>query len=228
MIKTNYINFSKKKIKKKWRFWRLFRQFFLRNKKKINFPKIKLLKKKKQVIWSQVSVLYGKKIRNIAYKGHSSKFIFNKRFSNILCKLELRLNVILFRVCFVTKIIEANKLIKNKKIFVNNVVKHREYLLIKGDIVCFSNYSGIISQLIRYNKVFWDRFKWKKYKKLIKKKINLSFFLRKNSFVYNYLEVNYCYLSFILLRIPMLGEVLFRSKKQLLTTSLFKKIYFLY
>jgi len=217
------------KLKKKWRFWRLFRSQFLRHKKKYFFFKIKWIFNQKRILWHQLSVIYGKNIKNRAYRTSKSKVIFNSKFANILCKLELRLNVLLLRTYFVNKILYADSLINNKKIIVNGLSRHKEYLLSEGDFVEYLTYFRYLKKE-RFNQNY---FKWKKWKKKMwqkKRKIKYStiFFGIKKNFIFNFTEINYCSSSFFLLRTPLLGEISYRNKKLFLVSNLLRKIYYLY
>ena len=226
-IKISY--FIKKKAKKKWRFWRAFKFYFLRRKKKFYFFRMKWLFNKKKMLWHQLSVVYGKQIKNRVYHKNKSKVIFNKRFIFILRGLELRLNILLVRLNFVTKLLQADIIILKNKVMVNGKAKHKWYLVSVGDLIMYNN-KIIFSQ--RLKKLKWKRYNWRQLK--IKKKnlknkksINIYFLLRKN-FVLNFIEVNYFCFSAILLRNPGLGEISYRNKKQLLIATVLKKIYFIY
>lgn len=61
--------------------------------------------------------------------------LFNSRFGSILCKLELRLNILLIRTFFVPKLLQANLMIFKKKIIVNNFFKHEKYIVSIGDLI---------------------------------------------------------------------------------------------
>jgi len=222
--------FIRRKLKKKWRFWRMFKFFFLRRKKKFFFPKIRWLFSQKRIIWHQLSTMYGKNIKNRAYNNFKSKIIFNTKFAFVLSKLELRLNILLLRMSFVNKLLQANVVILKKKIKINSIIKHQNYLVSIGDLINYIPIDICFKNDIRRNKLKWYRFKWVKWKKIVKKKkkFNRIFFSLKKNFVFNYVEINYIFFSAILLKYPLLGEISYRNKKRLLVTSLLKKIYFLY
>lgn len=61
--------------------------------------------------------------------------IFNSKFGSILCKLELRLNVLMLRMNFVNKLQQADSLISNGNIRVNGMCKHKRYSLRKNDLI---------------------------------------------------------------------------------------------
>jgi ribosomal protein S4 len=49
--------------------------------------------------------------------------------------LETRLNVILLRLAFCSKLLQANKHIVNNNVFVNDKLKNSNYILRNGDIL---------------------------------------------------------------------------------------------
>lgn len=217
------------KLKKKWRFWRVFRFYFLKSKKKNFFPKINWLFNQRRIIWHQLAVMYGKKIKNQAYTNHKSKVIFDSKFGSVLCKLELRLNILMVRMGFVNKLQQSDVLISNSKVIVNTSVKHKRYSVRTGDLISFRISSLKLRDLKRFEKLRWRKLKWKNWKKKsIIKKFRRIYFLLKKSFILNFMEINYQYYFSILLRYPMLGEISYRNKKRLLTSRLLQKIYFLY
>jgi hypothetical protein len=228
------------KLKKKWRFWRSFKFYFLRQKKKFFFPRISWLFNQKRIIWHQLSVIYGKKIKNQAYSHHKSKFLFNSRFGGLLTRLELRLNIILLRLCFIDKLQKANEIIKCGNVRVNSICKHSRYLVSKNDLIIYNKrvFKKRKLKMIKYfRRIRTRHLKWKVRRKLkkypvlkkgIKKKNrNFIFSLRRN-FIFNFMEINYRCFSAILLRYPLLGEISYRNKKRLLTSTLLNKVYFLY
>ena len=79
--------------------------------------------------------MYGKNIKNLAYNNFKSKIIFNSKFILTLCKLELRLNILLLRLCLVEKLLQSNFLIKKKKIKINCRDRHKNYLVLVGDTI---------------------------------------------------------------------------------------------
>jgi len=221
------------KLKKKWSFWRVFKFYFLRRKNFFFFFKTRWLFNQKRIIWHQWSVIYGKKIKNKAYTNHKSRIIFNSRLNTILCKLELRLNILLIRMRFVNKLLRANSIIFNQQIIVNSTFKHHKYIVCAGDLVRYiQNRKNMLCFINRRRWIKYEWRQWRKRKKIINKsnktKFKQNFFLLKKNFIFNFMEINYRFFSGILLRRPLLGEISFRNKKQLLTLKLFQKIYFLY
>jgi ribosomal protein S4 len=82
--------------------------------------------------------MYGKKIKNLAYNTNKYKLAFNSRFFNLLVFLETRLNIVLLRLAFFFKLLQANKAIIEKKVFVNKKSKNSNYILKNGDILNIS------------------------------------------------------------------------------------------
>lgn len=234
IIRSKAKNYTKqfvfRKLKKKWRFWRVFRFYFLRTKKKHFFPKIKWLFNQRRIIWHQLAVIYGKKIKNWAYTNHKSKIIFNSKFGSILCKLELRLNILMLRMNFVNKLQQADSFISDGNIVVNGVCKHKRYSLQKSDVISLKFSILKIGDSKRFKKLRWKPHNWRKWRRKTRKnqkRRNMYYLLRKN-FLFNFMEINYYYYFGILLRFPLLGEIVSRNKKNLLTSRLLQKILFIY
>jgi ribosomal protein S4 len=143
--------YEKKKLKKKWRFWREFKFFFLNNQKKKFFTRSKWICNQKRIIWHQISSMYGNKIKNLAYNTNKYKLTFNSRFFNLIIFLETRLNITLLRLGFCSKLLHANKNIADQIVYVNNRWKNENYVLKIGDI--------LITYLFLYNFSIKKRFK---------------------------------------------------------------------
>lgn len=228
--KVSNASLLKTKFKKKWRFWRQFKFFFLKNKKKNFFTKLKWFFNQKRIVWHQLSSIYGKKIKNLAYSNNQSKVIFNTRFFNLLIYLENRLNILLLRIGFSFKLLEANKFIYSKNVFINNQLKNCNYLVKVGDIITCSLLSSFHRK--RFKCLKWRRFKWIKWRKLKKNSFKnniIKFFWRsKKNLIINYVEINFKIFSAIILRKPLIGEVLINNNNKMLSLNLLKKIYFIY
>lgn len=220
----------KKKLKKKWKFWRLFKNFFLKKKQKFIFIKLQGFINRKRIIWKQFSKLYGNKIKNLVFKNIQSKIIFNSKFYEILNYFECRLNIILFRMGFISKILKINDCIKKNLIFVNGKLKTQNYLVKIGDMLqAFILLKKI--NFLKYRwfyKLKWRKFKWKRWKDYnFLNKLNF-FFITKKNLILNYVEINYKIFNGILLRKPLMGEIILNKNKKLVTSYLIKKIYFIY
>ena len=248
--------FVKHKLKKKWRFWRLFKRYFLGRKKKNFFYKLKWVFNQKRIMWHQLLALYGKKIKQSVYSKNQTKLIFGSRFFNSLSFLELRLNVLVMRIRFASKVIESSKLIDLGLVRVNGSKRTKNYIVRVGDILkreygsnkieltinsLFSKglpFSIAIEPAItqafglekRQERLKWRRHLWNKWET---KNRNLNFkvkpvsFVRQNIFI-NYIETNYKVFTAILLYKPKVGEILLVNKKSMLCLKLLRKIYLLY
>jgi ribosomal protein S4 len=97
--------------------------------------------------------MYGKKIKNQAYTNHKSKIIFSSKFGSVLCKLELRLNVLMVRMGFVNKLQQSDVLISKSKVIVNNNIKHKRYSVRIGDLISFIISSLKVRDLKRFEKL---------------------------------------------------------------------------
>jgi ribosomal protein S4 len=97
--------------------------------------------------------MYGKKIKNLAYTNHKSRVTFNSKFGFILSKLELRLNVLMLRMGFVNKLQQADFIISLGEFVVNNVIKHKRYSLLVGDLTSFNISSLKVRAFKRFKKL---------------------------------------------------------------------------
>jgi ribosomal protein S4 len=90
------------------------------------------------MVWHQLVATYGKKIKNLVYTKHKSKKIFNSKFGEVLCKLELRLNILVLRVGFVNTLRLADLSVYNGSLMINFKIKHKRYLVRINDLISFS------------------------------------------------------------------------------------------
>ena len=228
--------YLKRKLKKKWRFWRLFRNFFLRKHRKRNFTRIKWVLNQKRIIWHQLANIYGKKIKNLIFSNHKTKKIFDTKFDGLLQKLELRLGILLVRMNFCKTLLISNVNILNAKIVVNGKKKHPNYQVQINDLI-----SRKIIQENNQSRLKWslnlNRWKWRRYKKkrrrlyrskLRKSKRSRLYFMIKQNLIFNFMEINYLIYWGILIRIPLIGEIVYKNKKRFLLGSLLRKIHFFY
>jgi len=86
-------------------------------------------------MWHHFSSLYGKQIKYLFFQKIKKKTAFGKPFFSIVVLLELRLNILLVRMRFTTKVLEANALIAQRLVEVNGFFKQKNYLARKQDIV---------------------------------------------------------------------------------------------
>jgi len=230
---NSFLQFKQKsKLKKKWRFWRSFKFYFLRAKSLSYFLKIKWVFNQNRIIWHHFSNLYGKKMKYFFFKKIKSNFAFGKSFFSIVSFLELRLNVLLLRIRFASKLMIANSLIEKGFISINGRLKKKNYLVCIGDIIKKKRVL-LLSKKKRFFKKKWRFFLWRKWRNHQKqKKVSLSFprifWFSKIVLSLNYLQINYKALTGIVLRKPIFGEVLVGKSKKILSSGMLKKIYFLY
>ena len=136
----------------------------------------------------------------------------------------------MLRVKFVYKLLIANYLIKNKFILINNKSTKKNYIVKIGDTI-----NLFLTVLI--NKKRKKKIKWRLLKALrnfrIKRLKRLNwykplFWRSRKTLVLNFIVINYKILVAILIRKPLLGEILIKNNKKLISLQLLKKIYFLY
>lgn len=183
-------------------------------------------------MWHHFSSLYGKQIKYLVFQKMKKKIAFGKPFFSILSFLELRLNILLIRMRFASKLLEANNLVSSQSIYVNGSLKQKNYLVRVNDIVYKKPKS--LSGLTRFFTKKWRLFIWRKWRKRTKcnregtKRVSLHWFLNKIVLSLNYLEINYKILTGIVIRRPLFGETIMSSSKKILSSTMLKKIYFLY
>ncbi len=218
---------KKHKLKKKWRFWRTFKFYFLKDKTLRFFTKIKWFFNQKRIIWRHLATMYGKKIKSLVFNNVSKKIVFDGPFFLTLAFFELRLNILIVRMGFATKLFIANELIRKGDILINNKKKSIHYLTRIKDVVQKQKQSnlhdGKHKRIKRHN---WGFYYWRKWKK--KQDTKIRMFLRRQVLYLNFIEINYRISSGIVLRKPLLGEVLLVSQKKILSTTMLKKLYYLY
>lgn len=219
---------QQKKLKKKWRFWRLFKRFFLKKKKIKMFYRLKWIFDQKRIIWHNLYTLYGSRIKYLKYKKTQTRFLFGVRFFKILSYFELRLDILMLRLGWVDSRLLAKSLISKGDVLVNGKKKKSQFLVNVGDTV-----QKIPRKLIkkRFFLLKWRRFKWNRWRQQFWKigtKVPRIFWLFKKNLVVNFLEINYKIFSCIILREPLTGEILLEKQKRMWSTKRLKKIYFLY
>jgi hypothetical protein len=79
--------------------------------------------------------MYGKKIKNMIYTKHRTKKIFNVKFDKLICNLELRLNILLVRINFMTKLSLRYQNTSNIVFLVNGKKKHQNYQVKIQDVI---------------------------------------------------------------------------------------------
>ena len=222
------------KLKKKWRFWRLFKRIFLSTKKITFFEKLNSRFNTIRIIYHQLNKLYSCKIKNIISK--QLKIQKNiKNFFFFFKSFELKLSTLLLRSRFFYKIINCINAVKLKLITINGIIiNNTKFLVNTKDIVQKrrKKKQKKTSWSNRVKRLKWRNFRWKKARFLfwkIRRQSHFNLFWTKKQNVFlNYLEINYKIPAFIVLKHPNINEIIILKQPKLLTTLLLKKIYFLY
>lgn len=216
------------KVKKKWRFWRLFKKNFI-NKKKVNFfKKLKSIFEDKRVIFHQLIKSYLPKIKFLLKKNMKKT-----KFFLFMIQLEQRLSVLLVRARFFYKITNSYTAIKNNLIIVNGIIINKiNFLVHLQDLFQKKRKKNGKKKDRRFVRLKWRKYRWKKARYIFWKirrssHFNLYWNRKQNSF-FNYLEINYKIPAAILIKQPYVKEILINKQKNILTIHILKKIYFLY
>ncbi len=108
------------KLKKKWRYWRVFKQFFISLKKISFFNKLKNSFNHTRIARHQLIKFYLPTKNKMLVK-YTNK-LGHKNFFFFLRKLELRLSVLLLRARFFYKLMNCYTAIKLKHILINGII----------------------------------------------------------------------------------------------------------
>lgn len=226
---------KKTKLKKKWRFWRAFRRYFLSKKKKTFFLKLRWSFSQRRAVSKHFLSLYGKSLSKFLSRVHKGSNIC-KRFVNLIPLLELKFDILLLRTKFASTVEESRLLIQNGNALINGVKKNPNYLVKVNDVFEKAYLINSIRSVYFFSFLRrWRRYKWRIWYRLHKKKFERYrkhqyslIGLKKKNLIFNYLETNYRIFSGIVLRRPLIGEILLGNKNKILKRSLLKKLYFLY
>ena len=222
------------KLKKKWRFWRIFKRYFLYKKKITFLKKIKWSFNNIRIIKQQLSKLYliKKKTSLIkySYKQSHNKFFFFLRL------LELRLGIILLRSRFFYKLINSYNAIKMNLILVNGYIINKINHLMKIlDLFQKRRSKNIKIRRKKYKRILrfkWRKHRWKQARYIIWKIRRMSHFnmywIKKQNTILNYMEINYKIPAGIIIKQPFLKELFLNKHKSIVNTHILKKLYFLY
>lgn len=220
------------KLKKKWRFWRLFKRYFISKKKITFYKKYNWRFNNIRIIWHQFTKLYTPKIKNIILKRKKKNSDF---FFFFLNKLELRLNVILLRARFFYKLINSSIAIKLNLILINGLIINKINCVVNIlDLFQKKRQKNILfkNTVKRKERLKWRKFRWKKARYIFWKIRRASHFnmywVKKQNTTINYLEINYKIPAGILIKKPFIKELYLNRQKKILTNNILKKIYFMY
>lgn len=112
-------------------------------------------------MWHHFSSLYGKQIKFLVFQKTKKKIAFGKPFFSVIAFLELRLNVLLIRIRFASKLLEANALVANGSIDVNGSFKQKSYLARVNDIIKRKSIPKVLTGKRKKSRFFitkWRRF----------------------------------------------------------------------
>jgi len=225
------------KLKKKWRFWRVFKKTFISLKKITFFEKLKFRHNNIRIIWHQLSKIYSSKIKNIINKNILHKKRTDKKFVFFFKTFELRLSTLLLRGRFFHKLINCFNAIKLNLIAINGIIINKINVLVSVlDLIQKRRVKkkklSSMSSLIRCKRLKWRNYRWKKARFLLWKIRRVShfnlFWSKKQNNICNYLEINYKIPALIVIKFPFFKELLVLKQPKLITNMIFKKIYFLY
>ena len=219
----------KHKVIKSLRFKRLFKQFFIYQKKKNFFLKINSLFNSKRILKHQFKFLF-----NISYKLLLSNISFKNstslHFFDFWLILERSISIILIRIKFIIKVNIIKESLKLKLIAVNgNIINQSKYLLSPFDLIQKCKFKKK-SSIIRCKLYYWRNTRWKKVSYMIKKfysKRYINYYrASKISIFLNYLEINYKGNSAILLRNPIYQELFFNFNPKSYSVFHYKFLYY--
>jgi len=231
-VKGKFKNVKNKiehKFIKSLRFRRLFKQFFIYQKKKKFFIKINSLFNSKRIVKHQFKFLF-----NFSYRFLLSYTTFKHsisiHFFDYWLILERSISIILIRIKFFIKYNFIKESLRLKLIAVNgNIINQLNYLLLPSDLVqkCkFKKYNSNIRSKLYY----WRKTRWKKVSYIIKKfysKKYINYYkASKINIFLNYLEINYKGNSAILLRKPIYQELFFNLNPKNYTVFHYKFLYY--
>lgn len=134
---------------------------------------------------------------------------------------------------FSSKLLWANDCIRQKLIYVNGFLKQKNYLVRVNDIVQ-KKFESSINSTSRFFLKKWRLFIWRKWRRRTRfnrdnsKRVSMFWFSKKIVLSLNYLEINYKVLTAIVIRKPLFGEISMGNGKKLLSSTMLKKIYYLY
>lgn len=232
-IKSNIKKTYKKqfKLKKKWRHWRTFKQYFI-NLKKITFFK------KLQWSFNNIRIIRHQLIKTYLPNKHKTFFNYTKKLGHskfffFLHKLELRLGILLIRARLFYKIINCYNAIKLNLILVNGIIINKiNFFLQPLDLIIKRKSFNKQIKKKRLIRLKWRKAHWKHARFIfwkIRRTSNLNMYrVRKENTILNYLEINYKIPGFVLLRKPFIKELLLKKEPKILTNIILKKIFFLY
>lgn len=232
---------GKFKLKKKWRFWRIFKRFFLYKSKISRYNKLKWRYNNIRIAWHQYISLYSPELKNKIFKQLEKTPVKNK-YSLLLLNMELRLSIILIRARFCYNKPTSYSIVKNRLININGIIivkinkpVNMFDLVQKRKLIrdTRSKYSYQKRYLLKRTIRFKWRKRWWRHSRFLLWQVrrsshfNMHHSKRTISWI-NYLEINYKIPAFILIKKPFIGELLINRNNFTISNKVMKKIYFLY
>lgn len=228
------VSWQKYKLKKKWRFWRFFKRYFLRKKKKKFFTKRRWLFFQRRIIWRQLVVRYGKVLKYKRFQAHVQGL--GRCFYKLLVYLELRLNIFVITLGLIPRcnnITKMNLALMKKLISVNFKFKKRHYFVQAGDILQHRDFS--------YRKSFrkfvkrWRIFSWFRWRDLRWRIWRIGRFKRKLRKRMARQAVSRSFVEFLprfylvtVLRHPFWGEIMVNLRRKFLSPFFLRRVFFLF
>lgn len=123
------------------------------------FVKLKIFYNHKRIVIKQYNVLYNL-LRSNSYN-FFSKYFGGVKFIKVLAQLEMRFSVVILRLFFAKNIKQAEVLIKEKKIFINNTYKHFKYITKPRDLlrkVSFLDHKNFFALYFKKKSDIFDKY----------------------------------------------------------------------
>ena len=208
----------------------LLEEFFFIKKKKSLFLRLRLFFYYQKLIKHQILKFYGKSLTKFIFTKNQTKFVSDSKFFNMLSLIELRINILVSRM-FSIRLLVVNTLMLKDNIRVFNRLRPKSYIVpVNSTIKC--NYSKIKLTITNWYKVInWRWYNWRQWKEKCKRLGGLLsglFWIIKHFLSVNYFETHKRIFVGVLLRKPVLGEILVGSKKLILHRAVLSKIYLVY
>ena len=217
---------------KKFRFWRLFKSYFLYKKKCKNFLKLGWLFNNRRILKHQFMSIYYLPLKRRCFL-HQNYYGYGDSLFNFMLKNELKLSIVLVRSRLTLNILNCFISIKKKIVSVNSaIIVTPNFCVCKLDIVQKRRKLKLFKKYTRYCLHHWRRHRWKTARFRLRCKrynpyIGVYLFSR-NSLYINYIQPNYKILSAIIISNPTLSDILLTDAYAMLIKRVYRQLYFLY
>lgn len=138
--------------------------------------------------------------------------------------LETRLNIFALRLGFAKTLGFANSLIESGIITINKQIKNKNFLVASGDLVCkaikpknLTQTDGVSTKLLGPQVKFFVSYFFSQKRRWRKKRKFKYFWRIKKTAIVNYVLFNYKVNAVVLVRKPLMGEVLLKQDKRLVS-----------